>query len=423
MLFVGINPGIRSATVGHHFAGYSNRFWRLMHESGLLPRPLAWAEDHRLPEWGYGITNLIQRPTPGIANLRPDEYAPGRRVLIAKVRRFRHQVVALVGLTLHRALFPSARRRAGAPGKRARRLRPGPCAERLAEAQVFLLPNPSGRNASLSYREMLAAFRSLRAHLSPMARPDRAATAGRGRSSAEAVLFDFDGVLVDSEEYHWRACRAVLAPLGIRLPRALYENRYLAFDDRTALRLILRDARLPGAPRKRGAVLSVDDLVRRKRRLFRRLCGARLSIRPRTRGLIRDLARRVPLAIVSGASRPEILRVLRRGRLEGAFRTIVAAEDVRRCKPHPEGYRLALRRLGHRGGDRCVAIEDSPGGIRAARAAGLRVIAVATTYPAGVLRRAGAGRVAGVLHDLGLEEVLGGREGRSRGSVTSPRAR
>src|ERR1041385_6293764 len=73
VLFVGINPGIRSAEIGHHFAGYSNRFWKLLFESGLVPEPMGTEDDGRLPEWGFGITNLVARPTPGIDTLRPHE--------------------------------------------------------------------------------------------------------------------------------------------------------------------------------------------------------------------------------------------------------------------------------------------------------------------------------------------------------------
>ena len=79
MLFVGINPGIRSATIGHHFAGYSNRFWKLLFESGLVSEPIGTEDDNRLPEWGFGITNLVARPTPGIDTLRPAEYVTGAR--------------------------------------------------------------------------------------------------------------------------------------------------------------------------------------------------------------------------------------------------------------------------------------------------------------------------------------------------------
>jgi double-stranded uracil-DNA glycosylase len=155
VLFVGINPGIRSSLTGHHFAGFSNRFWKLLFESRLVPEPIAFTDDDRLPDFGYGITNIVLRPTPGIDTLRPEEYVAGRTSLRAKVRRYRPAVVALVGVTVFRAMFPE---------------RQGPVAlgvqeERLGDSAVFVLPNPSGRNANYSYAEMLAAFRALRRYM------------------------------------------------------------------------------------------------------------------------------------------------------------------------------------------------------------------------------------------------------------------
>ena len=174
VLFVGINPGLRSAAVGHHFAGHSNRFWRLMHESGLLPDRLGHQEDARLPWYGYGITNLVRRATPGIDSLRTEEYASGRRALLGRIRRHRPGIVALVGVTIFRALFPGAGRRVERPAARAGAggraaavppLRLGLQNVTLAGSAVFVLPNPSGRNATLSYAAMLAAFRGLKKHL------------------------------------------------------------------------------------------------------------------------------------------------------------------------------------------------------------------------------------------------------------------
>ena len=153
VLFVGINPGIRSSLTGHHFAGASNRFWKLLCESRLVPEPIGYQDDRRLPEWGFGITNLIPRPTPGIDTLRPEEYVAGERALRRKIRRVKPDVVAFVGVTLFRAVF---KRR---PGEA---IRLGPQAERLEGARVVVLPNPSGRNANFSYAEMLAAFKALR---------------------------------------------------------------------------------------------------------------------------------------------------------------------------------------------------------------------------------------------------------------------
>src|SRR5919108_2460030 len=84
VLFVGINPGIRSALTGHHFAGYSNRFWKLLYDAGLVTEVIDCTDDDRLPEWGFGITNIVARPTPGIDSLTPDEYVAGRARLLRK---------------------------------------------------------------------------------------------------------------------------------------------------------------------------------------------------------------------------------------------------------------------------------------------------------------------------------------------------
>jgi double-stranded uracil-DNA glycosylase len=154
VLFVGINPGVRSATIGHHFAGYSNRFWKLLHDARLTPELLRAEDDARLLEFGYGITNLVPRPTPGIDTLRPSEYAEGVDVLRDKVRRWQPAVVAFVGVTLFRSIFRIPVVVPVSLGLQK--------TERFEGARVFVLPNPSGRNANFSYAEMLAAFRRLK---------------------------------------------------------------------------------------------------------------------------------------------------------------------------------------------------------------------------------------------------------------------
>lgn len=156
VLFVGINPGIRSSLTGHHFAGVSNRFWTLLFESGLVAERITFDEDDRLPEFGYGITNIVPRPTPGIDTILPPEYAAGRLELRRKVLRFKPAIIAMVGVTVYRAMFPE---------------RKGPVtlglqAERVGDTAVFVLPNPSGRNANFTYGEMLAAFRLLKRRVS-----------------------------------------------------------------------------------------------------------------------------------------------------------------------------------------------------------------------------------------------------------------
>src|SRR5436190_4633137 len=89
ILFVGINPGQRSEAIGHHFAGYSNRFWPLLYDSKLVSERISAEDDDRLHEWGLGITNLVARMTPGIDSLRPAEYVAGARVLRGEVRHFK----------------------------------------------------------------------------------------------------------------------------------------------------------------------------------------------------------------------------------------------------------------------------------------------------------------------------------------------
>jgi TDG/mug DNA glycosylase family protein len=159
VLFVGINPGVRSAITGHHFAGYSNRFWKLLSESRLAPEPITYKDDDRLPAWRLGITNLIERPSPGIDDLRPVEYVEGWKVLERKIRRYRPKAVAFVGVTIYRAVLPlldGARKPAG------RNSVIGLLPLTIHGARVFVLPNPSGRNANYTYAEMLKAFVQLR---------------------------------------------------------------------------------------------------------------------------------------------------------------------------------------------------------------------------------------------------------------------
>ena len=161
VLFVGINPGVRSALTGHHFAGYSNRFWKLLIDSRMVPEPITYKDDHRLPEWGLGITNLIARPSPGINELRPAEYVAGWKVLEKKIMRFRPEAVALVGVTLYRAILPLLPLlKDKHPDPRALVIGRQPLV--IHGSRVFVLPNPSGRNANFSYSEMLNAFVRLR---------------------------------------------------------------------------------------------------------------------------------------------------------------------------------------------------------------------------------------------------------------------
>jgi double-stranded uracil-DNA glycosylase len=157
ILFVGINPGLRSALLGHHFAGYSNRFWKVLYGAGLVPEPITYLDDSRLPSWGLGLTNIVSRPSVGIHELTRQDYQTGRARLMAKIERYNPPVIAVLGLTLHSILFPN-----GQP-----RVKPklGLQQSRLLSSAVCLLPNPSGRNAHYSLDAMVRAFEMLRQFL------------------------------------------------------------------------------------------------------------------------------------------------------------------------------------------------------------------------------------------------------------------
>jgi double-stranded uracil-DNA glycosylase len=151
-LFVGINPGFASARAGHHFANPANPFWRLLHESGFVGRQLAPAEERELLDHRLGITNLAARETAGVADLRKRDLDVGREALIQKIRHYRPRAVIFVGLTAYAAF-----ERTPARG----RVTCGEQADCFEGARIFVVPNPSGRNAHFSYAEMQAAFRDV----------------------------------------------------------------------------------------------------------------------------------------------------------------------------------------------------------------------------------------------------------------------
>ena len=152
LLLVGINPGMRSGALGHHFAGNGNPFWRLMFASGLVPEPLTFERDQELARFGIALTNLCPRTTRAAAELTTAEMARGARVLARKIARLQPRVVAFVGLSLYQAYF-----RLSASGG------PGAKPETIAGARVFVVPNPSGLNASFpGFASKLVWFQALR---------------------------------------------------------------------------------------------------------------------------------------------------------------------------------------------------------------------------------------------------------------------
>ncbi|HET9991918.1 MAG TPA: mismatch-specific DNA-glycosylase [Kofleriaceae bacterium] len=159
ILFVGINPGLLSGKTGHHFAG-QNEFWKLLHAAGLTPVVLASEEDHRLVEWQLALVNLCARPTKIASELKRSELVAGKKALLAKVAAMRPRVVALVGVTLYPVVFARDNRKQPKPELPPG---PGPKPQDLAGAHVFVLPNPSGLNASFpTFAAKLPWFEALR---------------------------------------------------------------------------------------------------------------------------------------------------------------------------------------------------------------------------------------------------------------------
>jgi beta-phosphoglucomutase len=204
--------------------------------------------------------------------------------------------------------------------------------------------------------------------------------------SPESVLFDFDGILVDSEPMHYRAFIKVLDPLGMGFPWREYVETYMGFDDRDAFR---------EAFRAKG--IDLDDanlakLVAAKSRVFQDGIRNGVTAYPGAVPMIDSLrAAGKPLALCSGALRSDIERILAQLGVARRFDVIVSADDVRRSKPDPESYTLAFARLSERhtalltAPGKSVAVEDTPAGIRSAKGAGLRVLAVTNSYGAGEL--------------------------------------
>lgn len=206
----------------------------------------------------------------------------------------------------------------------------------------------------------------------------------------DAVIFDFDGIVADTEKLHYLAFERVLAPLGRGISWDDYVERCIGFDDRDVFRLRLGE----GGIVPEGAAL--QGLVDQKALAFVELVQEQgAPIYPGVWSLVRRLYEaEVPLCVCSGALRTDIDAVLRATGFGHGFETMVTAEEVSRSKPDPESYLLALRRLTERHPDRriesgcVVAIEDTPGGIAAARGAGLTVVGVPNTHPREALHEA-----------------------------------
>lgn len=203
----------------------------------------------------------------------------------------------------------------------------------------------------------------------------------------QAVFFDFDGVIADSEPLHLRAYQAVLSADGIELPRSDYYARYLGYDDVGLFLALAND---------RGIELSagkIDEWVSAKSRMIEEMLSSGSVLFPGAAACVKMFAELVPVAVASGALEPEIELVLEHAGLRSCFAAIASASDGVRGKPAPDLYLLAIAKLQDRlsrpfDSRACIAIEDSHWGLEAARGAGLRSVAVTHTYPAGELGKA-----------------------------------
>jgi beta-phosphoglucomutase len=216
----------------------------------------------------------------------------------------------------------------------------------------------------------------------------------------QAIIFDFDGVIANSEPLHLRAFQLALAEENITLTPSEYYARYLGFDDVGAFAALARDRGTPMTDRQ------VTALVARKAAIMQEMVHGDSVLFPGARSFVTTAAGSVPIAIASGALRHEIDEIVAGAGLAALFSTIVASGDTPESKPSPAPYLLAFHRLCEAAGQsldtrRCVAIEDSRWGLDSARGAGLRCVGVTTSYPAHELP--GAELVVPGLHALTLE--------------------
>src|SRR5687768_1925822 len=218
----------------------------------------------------------------------------------------------------------------------------------------------------------------------------------------QAVFFDFDGVIADTEPLHLRAYQAVLQADGIDLNKTEYYARYLGYDDLGLFEALANDRRISLSDEK------IEEWVVAKSCIIEEMLTSDAVLFPGAAACVKMFAEHVPLAVASGALEPEIEIVLEHAGLRSSFAAIASASDGVRGKPAPDLYLLAMAKLTAHLPDPvdpalCIAIEDSHWGLEAARRAGLRCVAVTNTYPASELKQADL--IVATLSDLTLETI------------------
>ncbi|MEE8297886.1 MAG: HAD family phosphatase [Thermodesulfobacteriota bacterium] len=205
----------------------------------------------------------------------------------------------------------------------------------------------------------------------------------------KAIIFDFDGVIADTEPLHLKAFQLTLKEKGIELSDEDYFENYLAYDDKTLFKELLKD-------RNYGHnEAQISDFMNRKSEHFENVLKGNILVLEGVPEFISEVSGKYPLAIGSGAIRSEIIDILESGGLREHFEIIVSADEVINCKPDPEVFIEALRRLNNLDSvseeispQECLVIEDSTSGIKAAHSAGMKCLAITNSYAAEKLSEA-----------------------------------
>jgi beta-phosphoglucomutase len=221
----------------------------------------------------------------------------------------------------------------------------------------------------------------------------------------KALIFDCDGVIADSEHLHFSLFQKVLAEEGIPLSQADYVEKYLAMDDRGCFDAVFKANGKPLNESERGR------LIAKKTALYQKTAAQNLVILPGVVEFVMAVSQKFPLAMASGALRDEVLLMIEAAGIRQYFDAVVAAEDVKNGKPAPDAYLKALEELNKKHPTKniqpkeCLVVEDSKHGLISAQSAGMKVVAVTTTYPEDELRS--ADKVVPVLTALRLKDLEG----------------